>query len=115
MESPTSPTKPKRYNFTSERTISPISNTLDLDDDGVAVTTSSPKQTPLSPTKRITPPRDNDSSNNSNSSNTNSKLSPSHRLSLTNGGGGGGVGGTALQSFNSVMDRLTPKNENMVS
>uniref|UniRef100_T1PK42 BMERB domain-containing protein n=1 Tax=Musca domestica TaxID=7370 RepID=T1PK42_MUSDO len=118
LESPTSPTKNKRYNFTSERTISPISNTLDLDDftvgggGGESATQqhqSSPKA-PLSPTKRITPPRDNDSSSNTTTTTatTNSKLSPSHRLSLTNGGGG-----TTLQSFNNVMDRLTPKSENM--
>ncbi|XP_058982081.1 EH domain-binding protein 1 isoform X3 [Musca domestica] len=112
LESPTSPTKNKRYNFTSERTISPISNTLDLDDftvGGGGGGESSPKA-PLSPTKRITPPRDNDSSSNTTTTTatTNSKLSPSHRLSLTNGGGG-----TTLQSFNNVMDRLTPKSENM--
>ncbi|XP_065366847.1 EH domain-binding protein 1 isoform X2 [Calliphora vicina] len=97
LESPTSPTKPKRYNFTSERTISPINNTLELDEN----VSTSPKQQ-LSPTKRITPPRDND-----NSSSSINKLSPSHRLSLTNGG-------STLQSFNNVMDRIaTPKTENM--
>ncbi|XP_037811479.1 EH domain-binding protein 1 isoform X8 [Lucilia sericata] len=96
LESPTSPTKPKRYNFTSERTISPINNTLELEEN----VSTSPKQQ-LSPTKRITPPRDNDSSSNLN------KLSPSHRISLTNGG-------STLQSFNNVMDRIaTPKTENM--
>lgn len=103
MDSPTSPTKPKRYNFTTERTISPINNTLELDENNL---TGSPKQhqQQLSPTKRITPPRDNDSSNSSIN-----KLSPSHRLSLTNGG-------STLQSFNNVMDRITtPKTENMVS
>lgn len=41
-----------------------------------------------------------------------SKLSPSHRLSLTNGGGG--VGGTSLQSFNNVIDRISPKTERKV-
>ncbi|XP_061396077.1 EH domain-binding protein 1, partial [Musca vetustissima] len=118
LESPTSPTKTKRYNFTSERTISPISNTLDLDDfggDASAQQQSSPKA-PLSPTKRITPPRDNDSSSiTTTTTTTNSKLSPSHRLSLNNGGGVGGSGmaATTLQSFNNVMDRLTPKSENM--
>ncbi|XP_075165176.1 eps15 homology domain containing protein-binding protein 1 isoform X2 [Haematobia irritans] len=113
QESPTSPTKPKRYNFTSERTISPISNTLDLEEfgntGGNTNNSTSPK-VPLSPTKRITPPRDNDSSSNSNSINTNNKLSPSHRLSLPNGGV---LGGTTLQSFTNVMDRLTPKSEHM--
>ncbi|KAM7343932.1 eps15 homology domain containing protein-binding protein 1 isoform 3-T5 [Cochliomyia hominivorax] len=99
LDSPTSPTKPKRYNFTSERTISPINNTLELEE--INGGTTSPKQQ-LSPTKRITPPRDND-----NSSNNINKLSPSHRLSLTNGG-------STLQSFNNVMDRIaTPKTENM--
>ncbi|XP_073848658.1 eps15 homology domain containing protein-binding protein 1 isoform X4 [Musca autumnalis] len=120
LESPTSPTKNKRYNFTSERTISPISNTLDLDEFADANTqqqqqhqqSTSPKA-PLSPTKRITPPRDNDSSSNTTTTTTttNSKLSPSHRLSLNNGGSGSGT--TTLQSFNNVMDRLTPKSENM--
>uniref|UniRef100_A0A1I8P0J3 EH domain-binding protein 1 n=1 Tax=Stomoxys calcitrans TaxID=35570 RepID=A0A1I8P0J3_STOCA len=119
QESPTSPTKPKRYNFTSERTISPISNTLDLEEFGGGTTaqtnsssnnSTSPKA-PLSPTKRITPPRDNENSSSNSSNNTNSKLSPSHRLSLTNGGGV--VGGATLQSFSNVMDRLTPKSENM--
>lgn len=85
-------------NFSPERTISPIHN--GIDDNGPNF---SPTKLPqISPTKKITPPRDIDAL-------SNNKLSPSHRLSERFNGGG-----SPLQSFNSVMDRISPKNEKKV-
>ncbi|XP_023037768.1 EH domain-binding protein 1 isoform X2 [Drosophila willistoni] len=78
--SPTSPTKPKRFNFTQERTISPIHNGGD------------------------------DYHHNENSKlkhgSGNKIISSSHRLSDHNPGSG-----SPLQSFNSVVDRISPKHE----
>ncbi|XP_068145607.1 EH domain-binding protein 1 isoform X5 [Drosophila tropicalis] len=78
--SPTSPTKPKRFNFTPERTISPIHNGGE------------------------------EYHHNENSKlkhgSGNKIISSSHRLSDHNPGSG-----SPLQSFNSVVDRISPKHE----
>uniref|UniRef100_A0A1A9ZPD6 Calponin-homology (CH) domain-containing protein n=1 Tax=Glossina pallidipes TaxID=7398 RepID=A0A1A9ZPD6_GLOPL len=108
LESPSSPTKSKRYNFSSERTISPINN--GPDDYEINTSTTSTNSTEqnngspnasLSPTKKIIPLREVEHSN--------SKSCPSHRLSneqrFTNGDN------SPLQSFNAVIERISPKNE----
>ncbi|XP_037888360.1 EH domain-binding protein 1 isoform X4 [Glossina fuscipes] len=108
LESPSSPTKSKRYNFSSERTISPINN--GPDDYEINTSTTSTNSTEqnngspnasLSPTKKIIPLREIEHSN--------SKSCPSHRLSneqrFTNGDN------SSLQSFNAVIERISPKNE----
>ncbi|XP_068145604.1 EH domain-binding protein 1 isoform X2 [Drosophila tropicalis] len=81
--SPTSPTKPKRFNFTPERTISPIHNGGE------------------------------EYHHNENSKlkhgSGNKIISSSHRLSDHNPGSG-----SPLQSFNSVVDRISPKHEKKV-
>ncbi|XP_036333236.1 EH domain-binding protein 1 isoform X3 [Rhagoletis pomonella] len=110
LDSPTTPTKLKRMNFSPERTISPIHN--GIEDYGVpSLGNNSPTKVPMSPTKKITPPRDVDAL--SATTNSNSKmLSPSHRLSerFSNGTSNSG-GNSPLQSFNAVMERISPKND----
>lgn len=110
LDSPTTPTKLKRMNFSPERTISPIPN--GIEDYGVPSTGSnSPIKVPMSPSKKITPPRDVDTL--STTTNSNSKLmSPSHRLSecFSNGTSNSGSN-SPLQSFNAVMERISPKND----
>ncbi|XP_039953197.1 EH domain-binding protein 1 isoform X2 [Bactrocera tryoni] len=110
LDSPTTPTKLKRMNFSPERTISPIPN--GIEDYGVPSTGSnSPTKVPMSPSKKITPPRDVDTL--STTTNSNSKLmSPSHRLSerFSNGTSNSGSN-SPLQSFNAVMERISPKND----
>ncbi|XP_067627088.1 EH domain-binding protein 1-like isoform X3 [Eurosta solidaginis] len=110
LDSPTTPTKLKRMNFSPERTISPIHN--GIDDYGVpSVCNNSPTKAPMSPTKKITPPRDVDALLTTTNSN-NKLISPSHRLSerfnnVTNNSGTN----SPLQSFNAVMERISPKND----
>nr|XP_036230309.1 EH domain-binding protein 1 isoform X9 [Bactrocera oleae] len=110
LDSPTTPTKLKRMNFSPERTISPIPN--GIEDYGMPSTGSnSPTKLPMSPSKKITPPRDVDTL--STTTNSNSKLmSPSHRLSerFSNGTNNSGSN-SPLQSFNAVMERISPKND----
>ncbi|XP_055908594.1 EH domain-binding protein 1-like protein 1 isoform X2 [Eupeodes corollae] len=98
-ESPTTPTK--------RITISPTSSPVRIKDEFLFCQNGgsgagSPKA-PLSPTKKITPPRDIFKS----SEDSSYKLSPSHRLSERNGN-------SPLQSFNSVLDRISPKSEKRV-
>uniref|UniRef100_A0A1A9W0V8 Calponin-homology (CH) domain-containing protein n=1 Tax=Glossina brevipalpis TaxID=37001 RepID=A0A1A9W0V8_9MUSC len=106
LESPSSPTKSKRYNFSTERTISPINNGPDDYEINTTTSSNSTEQTngspkaSLSPTKKITSLRETEHSNN--------KSCPSHRLSnerFTNGDN------SPLQSFNAVIERISPKNE----
>ncbi|KAH8253224.1 hypothetical protein KR032_004347 [Drosophila birchii] len=80
IESPTSPTKPKRFNFSPERTISPIHNGADefFADQGKKLEA---KEQPGSPSHRLSDPK------------------------------GMGVRGSPLQSFNAIVDRISPKNE----
>lgn len=114
LDSPTTPTKMKRMNFSPERTISPIPN--GVEDYGVLSTGSnSPTKVPMSPSLKITPPRDVGTL--STTTNSNSKLmSPSHRLSerFSNGTNNSGSN-SPLQSFNAVMERISPKNDKKVS
>ncbi|KAH8401975.1 hypothetical protein KR009_008963 [Drosophila setifemur] len=79
IESPTSPTKPKRFNFSPERTISPIHNGADefFAEHGRKKDEKEPG-------------------------------SPSHRLSEPKGPG---INGSPLQSFNAIVDRISPKHE----
>ncbi|XP_069965082.1 EH domain-binding protein 1 isoform X3 [Bactrocera oleae] len=110
LDSPTTPTKLKRMNFSPERTISPIPN--GIEDYGMPSTGSnSPTKLPMSPSKKITPPRDVDTL--STTTNSNSKLmSPSHRLSERFSIGTNNSGSNSpLQSFNAVMERISPKND----
>ncbi|KAH8384637.1 hypothetical protein KR093_003775 [Drosophila rubida] len=81
-DSPTSPTKLKRFNYTPERTISPIHN--GSGNGGESYVDVS--------TKKIAPSWDKIE-----------HTSPSHRLSDANA--------SPLQSFNSVVDRISPKHE----
>ncbi|KAH8299705.1 hypothetical protein KR044_005001 [Drosophila immigrans] len=81
-DSPTSPTKLKRFNYTPERTISPIHN--GSGNGGESYVDVS--------TKKIAPSWDKVE-----------HTSPSHRLSDVNA--------SPLQSFNSVVDRISPKHE----
>ncbi|KPU76802.1 uncharacterized protein Dana_GF13432, isoform F [Drosophila ananassae] len=74
IESPTSPTKPKRFNF--ERTISPIHNGAE-EFFGDHVKKSDEKE-PVSPSHRLSDPR---------------------------------VKGSPLQSFNGLVERISPKHE----
>ncbi|XP_070134449.1 EH domain-binding protein 1 isoform X2 [Drosophila bipectinata] len=76
IESPTSPTKPKRFNFSQERTISPIHNGADefFGDHSK----KSDEKEPVSPSHRLSDPR---------------------------------VKGSPLQSFNGLVDRISPKHE----
>ncbi|XP_020716644.1 EH domain-binding protein 1 isoform X3 [Ceratitis capitata] len=108
LDSPTTPTKLKRMNFSPERTISPIPN--GIDEYGVP---SSPTKMPMSPSKKITPPRDVDASSApGHTTNSNSKMSPSHRLSERFSNGTSNSGNSSpLQSFNAVMERISPKND----
>lgn len=77
IESPTSPTKPKRFNF--ERTISPIHNGAE-EFFGDHVKKSDEKE-PVSPSHRLSDPR---------------------------------VKGSPLQSFNGLVERISPKHEKKV-
>lgn len=83
IESPTSPTKPKRFNFSPERTISPIHNGADefFAEHGKKL---DHKEQPGSPSHRLSDPK------------------------------GLGVKGSPLQSFNAIVDRISPKNEKRV-
>ncbi|XP_053965700.1 homeobox protein 5 isoform X1 [Anastrepha ludens] len=110
LDSPTTPTKLKRMNFSPERTISPIHN--GIEDYGVpTVGSNSPTKVPMSPSKKIKPPRDVDAISTTTKSN-NKMMSPSHRLSerFSNGTSKSG-GNSPLQSFNAVMERISPKND----
>ncbi|XP_030368820.1 EH domain-binding protein 1 isoform X1 [Scaptodrosophila lebanonensis] len=93
VDSPTTPTKSKRFNYTPERTISPIPNGEEFFGD--------------SPTKKITPPRD--VSEQQQLLQHGNKLSPSHRLSERYGNGS--ANGSPLHSFHAVMERISPKHE----
>ncbi|XP_037942380.1 EH domain-binding protein 1-like isoform X2 [Teleopsis dalmanni] len=97
LESPTSPTKLKRFNFSPERTISPIHNGVENYSVRSGGSSNGSPKLSLSPVKKITPPRDVDNSNN--------KLSPSHRLSERYNGN------NSLQSFNVVIERISPNIE----
>lgn len=108
LESPTSPVKSitHRITLSPERTISPINNT-----DGFNFTSNkssnskenspSKQKNNHSPSPRITPPRDVEN-NHSNSPNQNIVFSEKNGNSPT------------LQSFNSVLESLTPQHEKKV-
>ncbi|XP_034476827.1 EH domain-binding protein 1 isoform X2 [Drosophila innubila] len=81
-DSPTSPTKLKRFNYTPERTISPIHNGSSSGESYVDVST-----------KKLPPSWDK----------VEHHTSPSHRINDANV--------SPLQSFNAVMDRISPKHE----
>ncbi|XP_034104473.1 EH domain-binding protein 1 isoform X5 [Drosophila albomicans] len=81
-DSPTSPTKLKRFNYTPERTISPIHNGSGNGGEPYVDVSA----------KKIAPSWDKVE-----------HTSPSHRLSDANA--------SPLQSFNSVVDRISPKHE----
>ncbi|XP_060655549.1 EH domain-binding protein 1 isoform X4 [Drosophila nasuta] len=81
-DSPTSPTKLKRFNYTPERTISPIHNGSGNGGESYVDVSA----------KKIAPSWDKVE-----------HTSPSHRLSDANA--------SPLQSFNSVVDRISPKHE----
>lgn len=85
-DSPTSPTKLKRFNYTPERTISPIHNGSNSGEPYVDVSA-----------KKLPPSWDK----------VEHHTSPSHRLNDANA--------SPLQSFNAVMDRISPKHEKRVS
>ncbi|KAL7737199.1 hypothetical protein ACLKA6_005390 [Drosophila palustris] len=80
--SPTSPTKLKRFNYTPERTISPIHNGSSSGESYGEVST-----------KKLPPSWDK----------VEHHTSPSHRISDGNA--------SPLQSFNAVVDRISPKHE----
>ncbi|XP_034654029.1 EH domain-binding protein 1 isoform X2 [Drosophila subobscura] len=80
MDSPTSPTKPKRFNFSPERTISPIQN--------------GSEEFYFENLKKLDETEPGSGGN---------KISPSHRLSNVNG--------SPLQSFNAIVERISPKHE----
>ncbi|XP_034141434.1 EH domain-binding protein 1 isoform X3 [Drosophila guanche] len=80
MDSPTSPTKPKRFNFSPERTISPIQN--------------GSEEFYFENLKKVDETEPGSGGN---------KISPSHRLSNVNG--------SPLQSFNAIVERISPKHE----
>lgn len=101
LDSPTSPIKliTHRITLSPERTISPINTT-----DGFFTRTSkdgSPVKQLNSP--RITPPRDK---NGFSESDSNKRSSPSKRNERN--------GNSPLQSFNSVLDRISPQREKKV-
>ncbi|XP_070066511.1 EH domain-binding protein 1 isoform X4 [Drosophila virilis] len=85
VDSPTSPTKLKRFNYTPERTISPIHNGSSNGDSYIDV-----------PSNKIALVRDKPD-------HYVNHTSPSHRLS------DGNI--TPLQSFNAVVERISPKHE----
>ncbi|XP_022226242.2 EH domain-binding protein 1 isoform X4 [Drosophila obscura] len=87
MDSPTSPTKTKRFNFSPERTISPIQN--------------GSEEFYFENLKKLDDSEPGSGGN---------KISPSHRLSNALSGGVN-VNGSPLQSFNAIVDRISPKHE----
>ncbi|XP_003736957.3 EH domain-binding protein 1 isoform X4 [Drosophila pseudoobscura] len=87
IDSPTSPTKGKRFNFSPERTISPIQNGSD--------------DFYFENLKKIDEAEPGSVGN---------KISPSHRLSNALSGGVN-INGSPLQSFNAIVDRISPKHE----
>ncbi|XP_017147880.1 EH domain-binding protein 1 isoform X3 [Drosophila miranda] len=87
IDSPTSPTKGKRFNFSPERTISPIQNGSD--------------DFYFENLKKIDEAEPGSGGN---------KISPSHRLSNALSGGVN-INGSPLQSFNAIVDRISPKHE----
>lgn len=89
--SPTSPTKLKRFNYTPERTISPIHNGSGSGSIGES------SYVDVVSTKKLPPSWDKGEHH----------TSPSHRISDGNS--------SPLQSFNAVVDRISPKHEKRVS
>lgn len=89
-DSPTSPTKHKRFNYTPERTISPIHN-----GGGEAYPDVPAKTKTISSWEQ------------KNSENSVKLTSPSHKFNDGNN--------SPLQSFNAVMERISPKHEKRVS
>ncbi|XP_033251570.1 EH domain-binding protein 1-like isoform X2 [Drosophila miranda] len=87
IDSPTSPTKGKRFNFSPERTISPIQNGSD--------------DFYFENLKKIDEAEPGSGGN---------KISPSHRLSNALSGGVN-INGSPLQSFNAIVDRISQKHE----
>ncbi|KAH8421062.1 hypothetical protein KR222_007738 [Zaprionus bogoriensis] len=83
-DSPTSPTKHKRFNYTPERTISPIHN-------------GGGESYADIPAKKTAPGWEK-------SEHSVKHMSPSHRLSDANGS-------PSLQSFNAIVERVSPKHE----
>lgn len=89
-DSPTSPTKHKRFNYTPERTISPIHN-----GGGEAYPDVPAKTKTISSWEQ------------KNNENSVKLTSPSHKFNDGNN--------SPLQSFNAVMERISPKHEKRVS
>lgn len=87
--SPTSPTNLKRFNYTSELTISPIHNGSNSGESQDDVTSNKIASTGDKTVEHVI------------------HTSPSHRLSDGNL--------TPLQSFNAVVERISPKHEKRVS
>lgn len=108
LDSPTSPIKliTHRITLSPERTISPINTT-----DGFFGRTNSKDGSPVKQlgSPRITPPRDVTShviKNGLSESDNNKRSSPSKRNERN--------GNSPLQSFNSVLDRISPQREKKV-
>lgn len=105
-ESPTSPVKSitQRITLSPERTISPINNTDAFTFGSTNNKSNSKENSPSKQQqqKRITPPRDMEN-NHSNSPNQNIVFSEKNGNS------------PSLQSFNSVLESLTPQHEKKVS
>lgn len=106
MESPTSPVKSitQRITLSPERTISPINNTDGFTFGHTTNNKSNSKENSPSKQqqqKRITPPRDMEN-NHSNSPNQNIVFSEKNGNS------------PSLQSFNAVLESLTPQHEKKV-
>lgn len=108
LDSPTSPIKliTHRITLSPERTISPINTT-----DGFFNKTTSKDGSPVkqSNSPRITPPRDMNThvmKNGINESDNNRRSSPSKRSERN--------GNSPLQSFSSVLDRISPQREKKV-
>lgn len=106
LDSPSSPLRSitQRIILSPERTISPINNLDGFLNRNGGSKENSPVRTPNLLGDRITPPRDFSGSLRSTTDQENNRNSPSR----------GKMGSSPLQSFNSVMDKISPKNEKKV-
>lgn len=108
LDSPTSPMKTitQRITLSPERTISPINNAdgssfTSSNNTGNSKENSPSKKTNHSPSSRITPPKDAE----------NQSKSPNHNTVLCEKNGNS----PSLQSFNAVLESLSPQREKKVS
>lgn len=112
LDSPTSPTKliTHRITLSPERTISPINNGDGYFNNFISNNHRSSKEnSPVkqATTPRITPPRDTNG--------TEFQDNGGSRRSSPSKGNTNGNGNSPLQSFNSVLDRISPQREKKVN